>query len=497
VVRRFLSLFLLLSCAAFARDPGTPSATTPSPDWRAIAKIDLDAVHRLIVEAHPGMIDEQNPSFRNWAEAGYHEALALLPEVTTYNSTLAVVRYFTSGFLDGHLVFSDNARRSGTIVTNGWMLNWVNDQYIVAADAEGWSAELPPIGAILRDCDGRTPRQIIDLDVTPFDDRRGFPPSQRFAAASLAYEMFESRHLHNCRFQTPDGRELLVPVEYHEVPFGTMIAMYAAIPRPRSWSNSYDLKDGVLWIHAGNFNLRPDDLTSLNTMLEELRKLKGVKVIVFDSRGNGGGDSSIGGRIFEAATGGLRYDRRGIDQLPRTYAQWRVSPQSISTIEERVQHFESLYGAKSHRTQEARQFLEQLKDAQKEGKPWVEQDDGHLMTRAEMTRRHGHLRRFKGSVVLVTDDTCASACLDFADLVRSVPGSIHVGQTTSADAVYIDVGAFPVPSGNRLILPLKVWRSRERGNNEPLHPDIPLTVNLNDDDAVRAATTAILPRHLH
>lgn len=492
MTRRFLCLVLLFACSALAENPAASPAATPSPDWQAIAKTDLDATHQLILDAHPGIIDDQNPDFRTWAEAGYREALALLPEVTTYDATLAVVRYYTTGFRDGHLVFSDNARRSGMLVTNGWMPTLVDGQYIVAANAKGWPVVLPPTGAILNDCDGRTPRDIIAADVTPFSDRRDFPPIHRLAATLLAIQILESRRLRNCHFHTPDGREFRLPVEYRQVQFDTLVAMYAAIPKPPTWGNSYDLKDGVLWIHAGNFSLNPADLAALDTMLDRLRKLRGVSAIVFDSRGNGGGDSSVGGRIFDAATGGLQFDQRGIDKLPREYAQWRVSPQSISVFQDRVKNSERLYGPKSPRARETRQFLAQLEDAEKTGKAWVDQEAGHLVTRAEMARRHGHLQRFKGQVILVTDDRCASACLDFADLVRGVPGSVHIGEITSADTVYIDAGLFPVPSGNRLILPLKVWRNRERGNNEPLHPDIPLTVDLNDDDAVRAATIAVL-----
>ena len=39
-----------------------------------------------------------------------------------------------------------------------------------------------------------------------------------------------------------------------------------------------------------------------------------------------------------------------------------------------------------------------------------------------------------------------SACLDFADLVRRLPGVIHVGQPTSADAIYIDNTYQELPS---------------------------------------------------
>jgi hypothetical protein len=40
----------------------------------------------------------------------------------------------------------------------------------------------------------------------------------------------------------------------------------------------------------------------------------------------------------------------------------------------------------------------------------------------------------KAKVFLLTNYTCLSACLDFADAVRSIPGATHIGSPTRADA---------------------------------------------------------------
>jgi hypothetical protein len=76
-----------------------------------------------------------------------------------------------------------------------------------------------------------------------------------------------------------------------------------------------------------------------------------------------------------------------------------------------------------------------------------------------------------------------------------VPGSIHIGRTTSSDRVYIDMGRAKLPSGNHLWLPLKVWRNRWRGDAQPWVPDEPLQVDIADDVAVRAAVLESIARH--
>ena len=65
-----------------------------------------------------------------------------------------------------------------------------------------------------------------------------------------------------------------------------------------------------------------------------------------------------------------------------------------------------------------------------------------------------------------------------------VPGVVHVGQTTGADSVYMVGSRSRMPSGNTLVMPVKVWRNRTRGNNQALVPDVPLELD-GDEAAIR------------
>jgi len=90
-----------------------------------------------------------------------------------------------------------------------------------------------------------------------------------------------------------------------------------------------------------------------------------------------------------------------------------------------------------------------------------------------------------GRVYLLTDGECASACLDFADLVRRLPGVIHVGQPTSADAIYIDNTYQELPSRlARVGYSMKVFRNRVRENNEWYEPEVRWPGGEMSDDAV-------------
>ena len=490
---RAVALTAALLAAGHAAWADAPPAT--AQDWQAMARADLDATHALVLSAHPGSIDELNPAFREWSETGYRKAQALIPRVISYDSAMSAVRYYVAGFRDGHFVYSDNARAGYPIYINGWNVERVGADYIVRQNWKNWATPLPPIGARLIQCDGRQPDAIVREDVMPYFDARDLPAVLDAAAQNMTTLKLSDLTLKRCSFKTEAGATLDLEVSYHAVTTDEYFDVAAGGSRRAAHPNAYTYKDGVLWISAGNFSLRPGtaDAAELEALLAALPKLEGVRQIVFDTRGNGGGDSGVGDRIFNAATGGFEIpDKDVIAQLPHTYAEWRVSDVSINTTNYAVEHKTQLYGAQDDGVRWLQGFARRLAEARAEGRQWVRQDGGYRISAADFARAHGHLRRFDGQVALLTDEHCASACLDFADLALRTPGAVHLGQTTSYDSLYLEVGSARLPSGNQLFLPMKVWRNRVRGNNQALVPDLPLAVDMRDDDAVHAATLAAL-----
>lgn len=490
------AMAVVAGCGSVARTKvGDPGAA----HWRALAEADIRAAKAVLLETHPGTIESYDPGFREWLEAGSEKALTYVPRVQSYDDMLSVVRFYAVGFHDGHLAYSDDTRPSSDIVVDGWHVFARGDSVVVDAVAPDWPAPLPPIGSEFVGCDGQRASQLLETYIAPFTHAAIGPGGRQELWDRLTTGPLIDSRWHSCRFATSDGRMLDLPQSWSAAAWDTFMRLvYSSRPQPASRVNSVEaLPDRTLWIRAGNFQLSDAQNVDLEHMIEALREGPTPSRIVFDARGNGGGDSGIGYRIFMAATGGIDMEDNDLGRFPVTSAWWRVSDTAVASLARR----ESMLverGSDSATLQAVRRLRSDMTLAREHGEPWVHQagSDTPRLTRADMQALHAHLRRPVETVALLTDGNCASACLDFADLVRSVPGSIHIGSETSADTVYIDVGSATLPSGNSLMLPLKVWRNRLRGNNETLTPDVALLLDPDPEheQAIRQAVLDVLGR---
>ena len=489
-------LALTVASVSGAAADQPPSQDTPE-HWQRLARQDIAEAHKALVAAHPGAIDPGNPGFRVWLEAGPGKALDQVPRVRSYDDMLSVVRFYVAGFHDVHLAYSDDTRTSSTLTVDGWHVAPRDGSAVVDAVAPDWPVALPPLGAKLLGCDGRAARSLVADDIAPFTQAPVGAAGQAVLWGAFTHPPLGDMRWRSCSFETVDGHRLDLPQAWNDVPwdiFAQLARGGRKPPLPRT-NSAERLPDGTLWIRAGNFTPNADQNVALERLIETLRHGPTARRIVFDARGNGGGDSGIGQRLFTAATGGVEVDDAGLGDVPVTSAWWRVSDIAIEAMVQRETIVRERGGDDS--TLHMVQLLHAaLAAAQARGEDWVHQPGGDYprLSRVDMVARKAHLLRPVERVALLTDANCVSACLDFADLVRSVPGSVHIGQTTGADTIYLDIASVRLPSGNALILPLKVWRNRLRGDNEAWVPDVPLSFDPDSEDATRRAVIRALDR---
>jgi hypothetical protein len=197
--------------------------------------------------------------------------------------------------------------------------------------------------------------------------------------------------------------------------------------------------------------------------------------LLIDVRGNTGGNSSFGRRLV-AAVWGEEAATTATNRLDWT-VDWRVSAHNLESRKRfrdvlRKQDFLQSLGVDLH--------INQMQSALDKGEPLLR--SGTLKPRATSAQiSHPQPAR----VILLTDEACASACLDFLDAALPMHGVIHAGLPTSADSLYMDVHNIALPGGRvSLSYPMKVYRNRIRGHQSFYTPAIAVTTTELDDAAL-------------
>jgi hypothetical protein len=209
---------------------------------------------------------------------------------------------------------------------------------------------------------------------------------------------------------------------------------------------------------------------------------------VLDVRGNGGGSSRWGRRIAEAIWG----ESNAEAATPRSAGvDWRASEANIAELEAMKA---GSAGGMVMRVW-ADNAISGMRRARAAGQPlWRETAPlGGLF--GGRSRKAGRIDPAKfatrAPVYVLTDASCASACLDALDVWLKL-GAIHVGRETSADSLYMEVRDQVLPSGlARLSVPMKVYRGRPRGLNEPYRPAHRIEAEMSDTPALEAEVLAL------
>ncbi|MDR6609572.1 S41 family peptidase [Pseudomonas synxantha] len=453
----------------------------PVKNWRELTVNDLSVIRQLIIDSHPGAIDSNNESFTDWVERGYLEAGQLAKRVNSNKDSQAVLDFYIAGFKDGHVGLSQS--NPGGSSWAGFILDMQGQDFVVKHAAKNWPVPLPPTDSKVISCDNKSVHEILESEISPYVDRRlnlksvWLHLATQLTVDDANYPVLARVLSKSCLVVLPNGVRQNFTLLWQE----DRGQLEAFLHLPQPVQSLKDLGGGRYWIHASNFMPSAAENASLDKMLDVIKSLDDAKLVVLDTRGNRGGNSLVGAEILFALLGSKLV--KSLDEPSRAYAMWRVSPFALSTLNKALTAMESDYGKNSEAYEFVFSLTRSMELALHEKKDWLRQPSTSSVD--QEGARGVNAQGFKGKLALVTDSFCASACLDFADVVLAVPGVVHLGLPTSADTLYIDIGAQTLPSGAEFWLPLKVWRGRTRGNNQSYDPQFVFDGDINDTAAVQ------------
>lgn len=499
-------LFITWSCQA--QDGG--EADRPTPDqarqeaarWSRTAVAHIQRVHQMIREAHPAVLDPGARAFHQWFSKGYDQAMALAGRAASEQQAFAALRFYTTGYRDGHLAVWRNHHSATPVRTTwaGWAVQRQAGSYRVSGRAAQWPIDTPQVGEQVLSCDGIPIDDLLTDKVAPFVDRLVHLEGTKSDLAwhltreSPSAPLWEPLRVRQCTTRSAAGEIRNFKLAWQ--PLDDKDARALARPRaPRQGIK--EVRPGVQWVQASNFMPSSEKaVAAFEKMLDGIRQTGDAQAVVLDVRGNGGGNSLLGYRILMA----LLTDAilaKDAPQPQRARAYWRVSPIALETLEERKTQFRQTEGADSLIYQFTQQMASQISEAASRGDDFVEQprsDRTHKELRQDPAAARAH--PFKGKLVLVTDGHCGSACLDFVSSALQIPGIVHVGSMTSVDTQYTDTADKALSENIMFRVPLKVWKNHGRQDKEgkPYVPQFVFDGDLADTAAVQTwVLDSILP----
>ena len=452
--------------------------------WSTLTRGDILVIHDTLRDNHPGPADPSNPHYRHWLEKGLPEAFARADAARSYSDYLRTLQFYTNGFADGHIVLSP-ALSQRLLTWSGFILTAHSAADAMVAFAEPDSGL--KVGARLISCDGKDFGQLLAERTDPYFWNNEIPHARYAQAYRLFYQgrVDPQPRFEECRFSSGPVRLNWRNTNIDE--------LQPKLDRARGLG-AKDLAvrkvQGVWLVSIPTFYFPSNDaLAKARAFVDEL-KMRAAELhrgtVVLDVRGNGGGDSSWGDDMLAAL-----WSRSWVDYIENQFDEtvdWRASPGNLAILEHKAA--DSRNEAHVDAADYYAKAAAAVGAALGKGEPYGRTEESHR----SLTRPASNpfLRR----VYFFTDIGCASACLDFADVLRQLPGVVQIGFPTYADTNYIDNTAQLLPSGLAyLSYSLKVYRHRTRGNNEWYEPQIRWPGGEVTDESISAWVRKLATRH--
>jgi len=490
VFRFFRSIMLMLvitSTASVGDVDAQPASDDESTGWSTTFRDDLQAARRIILESHPGPVDALNPGFGDWLDAGFEQQMALAESIDTADGYVYAMLKFIAGFRDGHLGIRFDVDRAPPRWP-GFFTTWRNGTVVVHTVDPDVVAKLAE-GDQLRSCDGQTAEKLVTQRVFDFQFDPALP-AQWVPAAARTFIDLGNPFVDvpkRCVF-VRENSEIALDLEWRQFLWDDRRDDYsAARGRTRPEVGLYLPETGVYWLQASTFGPNEAQIAIYKDAFRQLRDARTTaKLVVLDLRGNNGG-SSMWADLFAEAL----WDKSPDEDENESYVEWRVSEGNVAywetvppILREQFGDSHSAYGWSNHVLLHLAASLEDGQDLWRETAVDGEQDSVAASTDQISGRAPA---RYEGTVVVLTDTTCGSACLDAMSLLVEVPGVVHVGSVTSADTQYMESRTAQLPSGlATLVIPIKVYRGRVRPEGGYFTPAFQFKGLHWTDEALRA-----------
>ena len=230
-----------------------------------------------------------------------------------------------------------------------------------------------------------------------------------------------------------------------------------------------EYKKKILSITLPHFDFNDYDICCFEMILDILQT-NNIDTIVFDLRGNYGGNSEYGGRILKKLYGEQYYNNIMFQEYKNNplCIDWRISNDNLQHLFDIKNRYKDNREIINWITPIILGFIE----AEKNNFKYYRE----IVSSTIYEKNNNCEPKFNGKIIFITDKKCVSACLDFIDGIYLLSDNnnkvIHFGEETNKDSVYMELRSVILSDPQVLFnFPIKVYRNRKRANNESYKPN--------------------------
>jgi hypothetical protein len=487
---------ICLHAQVFAITEMPPAKPSDPAGWSALALADVDGMHALLRDHTPIPFDKENPAYALWLEEGHDAARARAATVTNEAGYIYTLTSYANGFHDPHI--SVKVNRPPAIRWPGFIAVARGDELVVTERDES-DHHAPGIGTIIESCDGQAPSALAQSRVAPFTRAAGVPERWNLPDLFLDLQNPFVPLIASCTVRNTDGEVVDIDLHWRRIrgvssTFGADLS--AAVFGPSATWGLTEPSPGVFWIGIPTFqHIEREQLRMLVESVKAREKeMRNARAIVIDTRGNFGGTTIWANKLAEAifTPRVLSAAEPRQERERRVASELRSSPENITYLRNFVAGLQGSDVDTARRTFNLR--LKEIERAARRSPPIAKVGNKKTTRAGGMTtlRPHDATSPFPAQVYFLSNGSCASTCLIFADKVLMVPGVQLIGSATSGDALYGEVRSQKLPSGlTDMVFPQGVDRGRGRGALETYQPDISYNGSW-DDSSVRAWVLSLI-----
>lgn len=470
---------------------GTPLCATAAQaaapavsDWAAAARRDIEFAGTALASQHAG-VAAGVPSVTVPLETGVRVGLAEAADVRDAQDYRRLMMRFIAGFGDPHTGIDLHQATSGW---TGLVIDRLDGTYRVVWSEPGWPSALPPAGATVESCDGVWFGTYLKTQVAPFfSDSVEYPTTFSTLAQQSMLEQGFGWAPKACVFALADGGRKTYTLSMRSLDDAAVSARQdTALRTARAEAapvGATPLGTGKTWVGMPSFGGARHG-AAYAALYAKLAALPQSGWVIFDLRGNGGGDSSWGTRAL-AALFGQAFAGRVAEA--GELEEYMVANANTAALLKHYIARPEFAASKAEMTAD----LAKVEAAMRAGEKMalVKGEPGAADYPVALAKRpHGP------RIAAVIDRNCFSSCMNFLQQIRAIDDSVVLGEATIGYSPFGEISAVPLPSGQgTLSIPTALFKSSQP-TRAPFVPDMPYAGNMADDAALQRWVAATLDK---